>query len=134
MLEIRNLTDFEFNENEHLIISLYNQISKTDNISRIYRYFFSFYGIFLENKLIGMMTLNKIFKPYCKGNVLLVEDVSILEEYKGKGYGKLLIEYAKEHAKKEKCYKVILGCSDKNVGFYEKCGFKKSDNLMRYDL
>ena len=31
------------------------------------------------------------------------------------------------------CYKVILDCDDQNVPFYEKLGFKKHVNHMRFD-
>ena len=35
-----------------------------------------------------------------------------------------MIEKVVQIAKKEGCYKVILDCDTKNVGFYQKCGFK----------
>jgi GNAT superfamily N-acetyltransferase len=138
MLNIKNLeTRDELLKHRKTIIELYNQISGTNYPN--YEIFVMFppydiYGLFLDEKLIGMMTLQRLAKPYNKGSVLLVEDVSILKEYQGKGYGKQLIDFAKQYGKNNYCYKVILGCSDKNVLFYEKCGFKKSDNLMRYDL
>ena len=31
------------------------------------------------------------------------------------------------------CYKVILDCNDQNVAFYEKLGFKKHVNHMRFN-
>jgi len=43
------------------------------------------------------------------------------------------MNFAIMYGKVNKCYKVILGCSDKNVGFYEKIGFSVNDNLMRFD-
>lgn len=30
------------------------------------------------------------------------------------------------------CYKVILDCSEKNVGFYERCGFKRKEVCMAW--
>jgi len=30
------------------------------------------------------------------------------------------------------CYKIILDCSEKNVPFYEKCGFKKKEVQMAF--
>jgi glucosamine-phosphate N-acetyltransferase len=38
----------------------------------------------------------------------------------------------KELAVEKGCYKVILDCSDSNVSFYEKCGFSKTEIMMRY--
>jgi len=30
------------------------------------------------------------------------------------------------------CYKVILDCAEKNIGFYEKCGFKRKEVTMAW--
>ena len=35
-----------------------------------------------------------------------------------------------EMAKQNGCYKVILDCSESNVGFYEKCGFDNKGYQM----
>jgi hypothetical protein len=37
--------------------------------------------------------------------------------------GKLIIEALTFIGKRTGCYKIILDCSDKNVPFYQKCGF-----------
>jgi glucosamine-phosphate N-acetyltransferase len=29
-------------------------------------------------------------------------------------------------------YKIILDCNDKNIDFYEKCGFQKKENCMAW--
>ena len=41
-----------------------------------------------------------------------------------------LIAYLLEVSRSCGCYKVILDCSDQNVPFYEKLGFKKNVNHM----
>ena len=51
-----------------------------------------------------------------------------------KGVGKTIIDSLVEIAKEEGCYKVILNCSNENVPFYIKCGFKLTENEMRMDL
>ena len=56
------------------------------------------------------------------------------ERSEGKGIGSALIQYALRYAKKENCYKVVLDCSEKNVQFYKRIGFKKHEVSMRYDL
>jgi glucosamine-phosphate N-acetyltransferase len=63
-----------------------------------------------------------------------IEDVSVLKSEQGKGVGKQLIEHCVDVAKRYQCYKIILDCSNDNVPFYEKCGFKKHENCMRLDL
>jgi glucosamine-phosphate N-acetyltransferase len=37
-------------------------------------------------------------------------------------------------ARKENCYKVILDCSQNNIPFYEKAGFREYEVSMRYDI
>jgi len=52
-----------------------------------------------------------------------------------KSYQKLhlgyeIIETLKAIGKEKKVYKIILDCSDDNIGFYEKCGLKRVGNEM----
>lgn len=49
-----------------------------------------------------------------------IEDIVVSEQYRGKKLGKRLIELLKQIALANECYKVILDCSQHNVGFYEK--------------
>ena len=68
------------------------------------------------------------------GRVGHIEDVVVNKKSRGLGVGKMLIEKCVEKAKQEGCYKVILDCDRKNVGFYTKCGFHEKDVCMRLDL
>ena len=45
--------------------------------------------------------------------------------------GEALISHCKEYAGRWECYKVILDCSQDNVSFYEKCGFRTVSVGMR---
>ena len=49
-----------------------------------------------------------------------IEDIVVQEGYRGKHLGLRLIELLKKLAAVNNCYKVILDCSQHNVGFYEK--------------
>jgi len=68
------------------------------------------------------------------GRVGHIEDVVVDKKSRGLGVGKMLIEKCVEKAKQEGCYKVILDCDRKNVGFYTKCGFHEKGICMRLDL
>jgi glucosamine-phosphate N-acetyltransferase len=100
---------------------------------------YPFYKIFVavkdDGQIIGSTTLLMEQKFIHDGaRVGHIEDVSTRREYEGKGIGSALIQYALRYAKKENCYKVVLDCSEKNVQFYKRIGFKKHEVSMRYDL
>lgn len=53
-----------------------------------------------------------------------IERVSVLEEYRGKGVGRLLIQAAEEWLKELGIGRIIITSRDKAVGFYEALGYK----------
>lgn len=63
-----------------------------------------------------------------------IEDVVILQEYRKCGMGTAIIDGLIDIATQEKCYKIILHCSDKNIPFYNRLGFLKVDNGMKLVL
>lgn len=64
------------------------------------------------------------------GKVAHIEDIIIKQSEKGKGYGKLLIEFLVEKSREKKSYKVVLDCSQELTKFYEKCGFSLKNFQM----
>jgi len=79
----------------------------------------------------SLITINKIL--HTGSRMGLIEDVAVGIEARGLGLGKLLIEDLKTIAIQKGCYKTVLNCSDDNIAFYEKCGFYKAENQMRWD-
>jgi len=59
-----------------------------------------------------------------------IEDVVVDFKHRGCGIGKQLLDFLVDYAKNNNCYKVILNCSDDNVGFYQKVGFNKKEVEM----
>ena len=127
------------NDIDKKIIELYNQLSKTTEISK--EDFKNFVGSLNEyhniivieedNIIIGCASYlieTKLIRNISR--VMHVEDVVIDKKSRGKKLGKLLIENLIGKAKYMKCYKVILDCSEDNTIFYEKCGLKKHGNQM----
>jgi GNAT superfamily N-acetyltransferase len=60
-------------------------------------------------------------RPYA-----IIENVVTNTEYRKRGFGKLIIEYAIKNAKEQNCYKIMLLSSSKRIEahkFYERIGF-----------
>ncbi|CAA7602326.1 Gcn5-related N-acetyltransferase (GNAT) domain protein [Acididesulfobacillus acetoxydans] len=58
----------------------------------------------------------------------LLEDVVVGTGYRGKGIGRLMMEYALSYCRKQGCYKVALSSNLAREGahaFYERLGFRK---------
>jgi len=134
MFEVRDACEEDYKKN-HLF--LYKQLTSIDPL-QITR---EEYGTFINNntirviehegKIIGGLTVlveEKLI--HNMGKVAHIEDVVVDKEYRSHGLGKLLIQDGIKIANREKCYKIILDCEEKNVGFYEKCGFEKKGIQM----
>ena len=67
------------------------------------------------------------------GKVGHIEDVVVSEQFQSKGVGAAIIRAVLEYAKNQGCYKTILDCDDIVKPFYEKLGFVKHSNEMRFD-
>ncbi|KAG0511623.1 MAG: GNAT family N-acetyltransferase [Nitrosopumilaceae archaeon] len=88
----------------------------------------------LDDKIVGSTTM--LIEPkfiHNGGKVAHIEDVVVTKEYQGKGIGEKLIRSLLDYAKKNDCYKTILDSNDDVKPFYEKIGFKKHSNCMRFD-
>ncbi len=88
----------------------------------------------LEGQIVGSITL--LIEPkfiHQGGLVGHIEDVVVRSELQSKGIGEQLVNAALEYAKNHGCYKTILDCDDNIKPFYEKIGFKRNSNAMRFD-
>lgn len=84
-----------------------------------------------EGKLVSscvcviIPNLTRNVRPYA-----FVENVVTHGEHRGKGYATKCLNYAKELAEKESCYKMMLLTGSKNpktLQFYENAGYNSSD-------
>jgi glucosamine-phosphate N-acetyltransferase len=102
---------------------------------KLLRFCTIFVAVKQDGQLIGSITL-LIEQKFIHngGKVGHIEDVVTRREYQGSGIGKALVLKALDYAKQNKCYKVVLNCSNRNVEFYKKIGFKEHEVSMRFDL
>lgn len=64
---------------------------------------------------------------------LYVTDLGVDRGYEGQGIGRRLMKAAHERAGGEKDIAVYLIANENAVGFYEKLGMKKADDVMQYN-
>lgn len=77
----------------------------------------------------GMLFIERKLIHEC-GLVGHIEDIAVSPHHQGKQLGRSLIEHLTTLGLKH-CYKVILDCDEKNVKFYEKCGYSKAGIEMQ---
>lgn len=95
---------------------------------------YKIYVAILDSKVVGTATIFIEQKfIHDGGKVGHIEDVSVRKNYKDKGIGQKIVKALLEYAKKKGCYKTILDCTDDLIPFYEKIGFKRHSNSMRFD-
>ena len=95
---------------------------------------YKIYVAILDSRVVGTATIFIEQKFIHEGGkVGHIEDVSVGKKYKNKGIGKKIVKVLLEYAKKKGCYKTILDCTDDLIPFYQKIGFKRYSNSMRFD-
>lgn len=88
----------------------------------------------LDGMIVGCTTLLVEQKfIHGGGKVGHIEDVSVHAGHQRMGIGEKTINHVLEFAKSEGCYKTILYCTDDVKPFYEKLGFKRNRNGLRFD-
>lgn len=93
-----------------------------------------FYGIYYGNNLVARMSLYKVKAKYNAyfqpaQDYLELWKLEVLPDYRGKGFGKALVELAKKEALPIKTNPRI-----NSQGFWEENGFQKANYEMERDL
>jgi len=81
--------------------------------------------IICSSVIIIVPNLTHNQRPYA-----LIENVITHELHRNKGYATQLLNFAKEIAEKQNCYKIMLLTGSKQestLNFYEKAGYNKND-------
>lgn len=85
----------------------------------------------IENRIVSSCVLVTIpnlthsQRPYA-----IIENVITDEKYRNKGYATEILNFARQIAINEDCYKIMLMTGSKKestLKFYEKCGYNKDD-------
>ena len=84
-----------------------------------------YYCVLHAETMIGFLTINKSQND-SKANVGEIWAIYLLEAYRGKGYGRDLLDFAVNELKQIDPVEILLWVFEKNIKarrFYEKCGF-----------
>jgi glucosamine-phosphate N-acetyltransferase len=83
-----------------------------------------------NNKIVSTATIIMEKKLRYQRLCCHIEDVAVSKNSRGKGYGKIIVNYCVDVAKSNNCYKIKLNCNKNLVGFYESFGFKTDSSGM----
>ncbi len=125
---LSNLTEIGIDVyNKEFSRKIFEKIKKADNIK--------IFVAIKDSDIVGSITaiIEQKF-VHNGGKICHIEDVVTRKGFEKLGIGSVLVEKVIELAIQEKCYKVILNCSEYNSKFYEKLGFYKHDVGMRYNI
>lgn len=87
------------------------------------------FGLFVKTNQIGFVAVEKA------DDIFYLERLSVLPEYRHKGYGKLLIDFVFNYAKAQGAKKVSIGIMDENSvlkNWYKLYGFIETE-LKKYE-
>ena len=139
MKTIRTINIDDFNKN---YIQLINQLSNTivtkNQFIKYIKTLSDNHQIYVLEKnsiIIGSITI--IIEPKLIHNlksVCHIEDMIVDKNYRGQGLSNELLMYAKNIAKNNNCYKIILNCNESLEKFYSKNKFFKSSLQMRFNI
>jgi glucosamine-phosphate N-acetyltransferase len=63
-----------------------------------------------------------------------VEEVAVRRDRQHQGIGTILMQHINQKAQELRCYKVVLCCTEANVPFYQRTGYRTYDIGMRQDF
>lgn len=123
-LLLKQLSSQEFSFSERELSALVNDSSS------------SLFLLFAEDKIAGMLTLGTYLSP--TGRKAWIEDVVVDSAYRGKGYGKMLVEHAIEYARTLSPCTLMLTSNPARIAaneLYRASGFEqKITNVYKMSL
>ena len=119
---LKHLTNYEYNITKEEFSKRYEMLQNTCKILVLKE----------DDNLVAAGSIIKLVKLH-NNPIAQIEDVVVNESYRGKGYGKMMVEALTKIGKEEwNCYKVTLNCLTKNVKFYEKLNYEVSGHQLKF--
>ena len=117
------VADFMANGNTPDVDVFYNRVMANDPNYITYVYI-------IEGSIVATSAVLYEYKLRYIQPKAYIEDVAVHPDYRGNGYGRSIVGYCYEEAKRRDAYKVVLSCSDDLIPYYKSLGFEKENNFM----
>tara|TARA_B110000881_G_C18506529_1_gene479858 strand:- start:859 stop:1179 length:321 start_codon:yes stop_codon:yes gene_type:complete len=91
----------------------------------------------IKGEYVGFTQLYPFFSSVRATRLMVLNDLFVYPEYRGKGVAKRLIESAVELAKSEGCGGLILETTEDNIhaqSLYEKLGWAEESGIKHYSF
>lgn len=95
------------------------------------------YTLYCDSKAVGIMNFFFKLTTFTGRKILYIEDLYAREEYRGKGFGKMLLLKAREIAIENDCEQIELKCASWNknaADFYTAANMKKENEWITFTL
>ena len=95
------------------------------------------FTLYCDEKPAGIMNFFFKLTTFTGRRILYIEDLYAREEYRGKGFGKMLMAKACEIARDNDCEQIELKCADwnsKSADFYKALGMKNENEWITFTL
>lgn len=123
LLLYMQLHDNPFPEKNGRVLGIWNRILNDENHHIIVA---GENGLFVSSRVCVIIpNLTRGQRPYA-----FIENVITDKNYRKRGYATACLDFAKEIAKRENCYKMMLltGAKEKGIlNFYEQAGYNRND-------
>jgi predicted GNAT family N-acyltransferase len=89
------------------------------------------FGIFEDEKLIGVVSLFKINNSFFKEiDAYQIRGMAVLDKYQRMGYGEKLVKQCENYVINQKSSLIWFNARENAVRFYEKLGYKTTSNAF----
>lgn len=95
------------------------------------------YTLYCDGNAAGIMNFFFKLTTFTGRKILYIEDLYAREEYRGKGFGKMLMARAREIAAENDCEQIELKCAhwnSKSAEFYKAMGMKNESEWITFTL
>lgn len=114
----------------------FNEKASLDSVLKSLSFYFKIgevYTAINKKEIIGVV----IFKieQYWEGQIIIIEDLAVKEEYKKQNVGKTLMSKVEDYAKKNKIKRILFKTNKKSsaIKFYQKIGYKPKEDIIHFE-